>query len=462
MSGAMERTVRSFQERFSGDVIAPADDGYDAARQLFNGMIDRRPALFAQCRSVADVQTALAFGREAGMDITVRGGGHGVAGRALVDGGLVIDLRHMSSVTVDPEAHTATVSGGATMSHLDRATEPHGLAASGGRVSTTGVGGYLLGGGDGWMARKFGLACDNLISAEIVTAAGEVVRASENENSELFWALHGGGGNFGVATAFTVRLHDLSTVTAALLFWPHERGEDVVCAYRDFMEVAPDDVGGAVLYMTGPDEEFLPDTLKGQLCCGILLVCPGEEEKGRKALAPMLGLGHLGEMIISVPYAELQCMLDDPAGLRNYWSVEYLNSLPDAAVAAFCKAAETMIVPSSTQHPVFPQGGAIARGPAEFPIPWRHAPWAVHPFGIWEDPADDERGIAWARAVRAAMQPWSSGDVYLNFIGGDEGASRVIAGWGADKYRRLVRVKRQFDPDNVFRHNHNIDPNWAG
>lgn len=396
------------------------------------------------------------------MDITVRGGGHGVAGRALVDGGLVIDLRHMNTVTVDPDARTATIAGGATMGNLDRATEPFGLAACGGRVSTTGVGGYLLGGGDGWMARKFGLACDNLVSAEIVTASGEVVRASETENSELFWALHGGGGNFGVATAFTVRLHDLSTVTAALLFWPHERGEEVVRTYRDFMEAAPDDVGGAVLYMTGPDEEFVPDVLKGRLCCAILLICPGEEDVGRKALAPMLSLGHLGEMVVAVPYAELQCMLDDPPGLRNYWSVEYLSSLPDAAVAAFCKAAESMIVPSATQHPVFPQGGAIARGPAEFPIPWRHAPWAVHPFGLWESPADDARGIAWARGVRQVMKPWASGDVYLNFIGGDEGADRVIAGWGEENYSRLVKVKRQFDPDNVFRHNHNIDPDWTG
>jgi len=462
MSAAMERAVHHFQQRFTGNVIAPPDSGYDDARQLFNGMIDRKPALFAQCRSVADVQSALAFGQERGMDITVRGGGHGVAGRALVDGGLVIDLRHMNTVTVDPDARTATIAGGATMGNLDRATEPFGLAACGGRVSTTGVGGYLLGGGDGWMARKLGLACDNLVSAEIVTASGEVVRASETENSELFWALHGGGGNFGVATAFTVRLHDLSTVTAALLFWPHERGEEVVRTYRDFMEAAPDDVGGAVLYMTGPDEEFVPDVLKGRLCCAILLICPGEEDVGRKALAPMLGLGHTGEMVAAVPYAELQCMLDDPPGLRNYWSVEYLSSLPDAAVAAFCKAAESMIVPSATQHPVFPQGGAIARGPAEFPIPWRHAPWAVHPFGLWESPADDARGIAWARGVRQVMKPWASGDVYLNFIGGDEGADRVIAGWGEENYSRLVKVKRQFDPDNVFRHNHNIDPDWTG
>lgn len=461
MSSATSDAAR-LQERISGIVIAPTDGGYDDARRLFNGMIDKRPALFAQCRSVDDVQSALAFGLERGMDITVRGGGHGVAGRALTDGGLVIDLRHLNAVHVDPQARTATIAGGATMGHLDRATQSHGLAGAGGRVSTTGVGGYILGGGEGWMARKLGLACDNLISAEIVTASGELVRASERENPELFWALHGGGGNFGVAVSFTVRLHELSTVTAALLFWPQEKGEEIVTAYRDFMEAAPDDVGGAVLYMTGPDEDFVPAELKGRLCCAILLVCPGEEDEGRRIMAPMLGLGHLGEMITSLPYADLQCMLDDPPGYRNYWSVEYLHGLPNAAVAAFCKAAETMVVPSPTQHPIFPQGGAIARGAAEFPIPWRHAPWAVHPFGLWESPADDEQGIAWARGVRQAMQPWSSGSVYLNFIGADEGTDRVIAGWGADNYRRLVRVKRQFDPVNVFRHNHNIDPDWAG
>jgi FAD/FMN-containing dehydrogenase len=453
-----EKTMERLRAGFDGAVIVPGEAEYDEARKLFNGMIDRRPAAFAQCANVADVQRALRFGREAGLEIAVRGGGHGVAGRALSEGGLVIDLRRMNAVTVDPEARTARVAGGATMSHLDRATEKHGLAAAGGRVSTTGVGGYILGGGDGWMARHLGLACDNLVAVELVTAAGDVVHASEKENPELFWALHGGGGNFGVATAFTVRLHPMSNVNLALLFWPAARGEKIVQAYRDFMEGAPNEVGGAALFMTGPAEEFVPESMRGRLCCAVLLVHAGAEEDGRRVLAPMLALDHAGGFVNAMPYADMQCMLDDPPGYRNYWSAEYLGGLPDEAVAAFCTSAEAMIVPSPSQHPLFPQGGAIARGPAEFPIPWRGAPWAVHPFGLWADQSDDERGRAWAQGVRKAMRPWARGDVYLNFIGEGEGSDRVIAGWGKDKYTRLQRVKREYDPQNVFRSNHNIRP----
>lgn len=458
MSDAIGKAAERLRSGFEGTVIAPGGDGYDDARKLFNGAIDRRPGLIAQCLSVADVRKAIRVGREAGLEIAVRGGGHGVTGRALNDGGLVIDLRRVNAVSVDPASRTARIAGGATMSHLDRATEPHGLAGAGGRVSTTGVGGYLLGGGDGWMARMLGLACDGLVEAEIVTAAGDMVRASERENPELFWALHGGGGNFGVATAFTVRLRPMTTVTVALLLWPFEQGEAVIRAYRDFMAGAPDEVGGGALYLTGPAEEFVPEALRGQLCCAVLAICAGSEEHGLRVMAPVLSLGHAGGFVRNLPYADMQCMLDDPPGYRNYWSVEYLGGLPDEAVAAFSASARQMIVPSPSQHPLFPQGGEIARGPADYPIPWRSAPWAVHPFGLWERAEDDERGRAWAQGVRNAMRPWASGDVYLNFIGEGEGLDRVIAGWGRDNYARLQRVKREFDPDNVFRSNHNIQP----
>lgn len=458
MTETIERTAKGLRTGFEGAVILPGEVDYDKARQLFNGMIDRRPAVIAQCASVADVKRALASGRQAGLEIAVRGGGHGVAGRALSEGGLVIDLRRMCAVTVDADRRLARVEGGATMGHMDRATEPHGLAAAGGRVSTTGVGGYILGGGDGWMARLLGLACDGLVEVELVTASGEVVRASESENAELFWALHGGGGNFGVATSFTVRLHPMRNVTVALPVWSAERGEEILCAYRDFMAAAPDTVGGAALYLTGPPEDFVPEHLQGRRCFALLVIHAGDGEEGRRALAPMLALGHAGAFVGAMPYADLQCMLDDPPGYRNYWSAEYLDVFPDEAVAAFCAAAEAMIVPSPTQHPVFPQGGAIARGPAEYPIPWRGAPWAVHPFGLWEDPADDARGKAWAQGVRRAMRPWARGDVYLNFIGDEEGHDRVVAGWGRENYSRLQRVKREYDPLNVFRLNHNIRP----
>ena len=449
--------LADFRRGFAGYIVMPGDPSYDEARTIFNAMIDRRPGIIAQCTSVDDVVSAVHFGRNLGLEIAVRGGGHGVAGRALTEGGLVIDLRHMNTVSVDPGARTATVAGGATMSHLDRATQPYDLATTGGRVSTTGVGGFTLGGGGGWLDRKFGLACDNLLSVELVTADGRVLRASGDVNPELFWALHGGGGNFGVATSFTFRLHELSTVTAVLLLWPPEAGPDVLRAYRDFMESAPDEVGGGLIYLTGPAEGFVPAQLVGKLALAVLVVYAGPEAAARELAAPMLALGHAGEMIAEMPYADFQCMLDDPPGYRNYWSAEYLDSMPDQAVDRFCARAGDMIVPSASQHVLFPQGGAVARAPAEYPVPWRHAPWIAHPFGLWEDPADDARGRQWAHDIRADLKPWSSGAVYLNFIG-DEGEDRVVSGFGRENHARLAKVKREYDPENLFRLNHNIKP----
>jgi FAD/FMN-containing dehydrogenase len=442
---------------FAGQIIVPGSTEYDEARTIFNAMIDRRPGVIAQCADVNDVVQAIRFGRDAGLEIAVRGGGHGVAGRALTEGGLVLDLRRMHSVTVDPVARTATVAGGATMSHLDRATEPFGLATTGGRVSTTGVGGFTLGGGGGWLDRKFGLACDNLVSVELVTADGSIVCASDDENAELFWALHGGGGNFGVATSFTFRLHELSMVTAALLLWPPEAGPNVMRAYRDFIDSAPDEVGGGLIYLTAPAEPFVPQELVGKLALAILLVYAGPEAEARQVAAPILTLGHAGAFMGEMSYADLQCMLDDPPGYRNYWSAAYLDRLPDQAVDLFCRRAQDMIVPSPSQHVLFPQGGAVGRGPAAYPIPWRHAPWIVHPFGLWSDPADDERAKQWAYNVRADLRPWSSEAVYLNFIG-DEGEDRVVAGFGRENYARLAKVKAQYDPQNLFHLNHNIKP----
>jgi FAD/FMN-containing dehydrogenase len=442
---------------FTGEVIVPGDPAYDEARTIFNAMIDRRPAVIAQCAAVDDVVRAVRFGRRLGLEIAVRGGGHGVAGKALVEGGLVIDLRRMNAVSVDAGKRTVTVGGGATMSHLDRGTQPYGLATTGGRVSTTGVGGFTLGGGGGWFDRKLGLACDNLVSVDLVTADGSVVHASEHEDPELFWALHGGGGNFGVATSFTLRLHELRSVTAALLFWRPEAGPEVMRAYRDFIEAAPDEVGGGLVFLTGPAEEFCPKDLVGKLALLVLVAYAGPEAQARKAAAPILALRPEGQMIAEMPYADFQCMLDDPPGNRNYWSAEYLNRLPDEAIGRFCARARDMLVPSASQHVLFPQGGAVARGPRDYPIPWRHSPWIVHPFGLWKDPADDDRARRWAHDVRADLRPWSSGAVYLNFIG-DEGQDRVVAGFGKENYARLARVKAQYDPDNAFHLNHNIKP----
>ena len=449
--------LAALREDLVGDVFAPGDAGYDEARTVFNAMIDRRPAVIAQCVDAADVVRAVRFGRELDLQIAVRGGGHSVAGMAVNDGGLVVDLRHMRAVVVDPAAEAARIAGGATMSDLDRATEPYGLATTGGRASTTGVGGYVLGGGTGWLDRAFGLAVDNLLGVELVTADGTQVHANADENPELFWALHGGGGNFGIATAITLKLHELPRFSIALMLYLPEFGRDVVRTYREIITAAPVEASGAVLYFTGPPEEFVPPHLVGKLTCGALIAYVGGEADMRKLAEPMLALPHEAEIVSAVPYADFQTMFDDPWDLRNYWSAEYLTGLPDELVDVYCARGDSVPVPTGTQHVLFQQGGAIADGPAEYPVPYRDAPWAVHPFGIWEDPADDGRCIQWVRDVRADVRPWSTGATYLNFIG-DEGPERVVAGLGADNTRRLAELKRRYDPDNVFRFNHNIKP----
>ncbi|RSN71611.1 FAD-binding oxidoreductase [Actinomadura sp. WAC 06369] len=442
---------------FAGEVLTPRDPGYDEARTIFNAMIDRRPAVIARCANTDDVARAIGFARERGLEVSVRGGGHGVAGKALVDGGLVVDLRLLNSVTVDPDARTARVGGGAVMADLDGATAEYGLATVGGRVSTTGVGGLVLGGGSGWLERKYGLTCDNLVSAELVTADGSHVRASEEENPELFWALHGGGGNFGAVTSFTLRLHPVTTLSIAMLLFPPEAGPDVVPAFRDFMEAAPDEVGGGSEYMLAPPADFVPDDLAGRLALGIVVTCLATEPEARAAFAPMTRLGPAGGLVAEMPYTAVQCMDDDEPGMRNYWTAQHVGELPDEAVARYCALAEDMIVPSASRHTLLPLGGAVARGPAEYPVPWRRDPWVVHPLALWDDPADDARAKAWVRDVRASMKRWSTGSLYLNFIG-DEGAERVREGWGDANMRRLADVKRRYDPDNVFRHNQNIAP----
>ncbi|QNS07050.1 FAD-binding oxidoreductase [Streptomyces xanthii] len=449
--------LAALREDLVGDVFAPGDAGYDEARVLYNSMIDRRPAVIAQCVDADDVVRAVRFGREVDLPIAVRGGGHSVAGMSLNDGGLVVDLRHMRAVTVHPGAMAVQVAGGATMSELDRACQPYDLATTGGRVSTTGVGGFVLGGGSGWLERLWGLATDNLLGAELVTADGTKVRTSAEENPELFWGLHGGGGNFGVATSLTLRLHELPAFSIAMMFCLPEFGPDVVRTYRDVIEAGPVEAGGGVIYLTGQPEEFMPPQLVGKLLCGALITYAGTEEDLRKLAQPLLALPHEVEIVAQLPYADVQCMLDDPPGLRNYWSAEYLKGLPDDYADVFCAGAAAMPVPSGTLHVLFPEGGAVADGPSEFPVPYRDAPWGMHPFAAWEDPADDEHNIQWVKDVRAAARPWATGDVYLNFIG-DEGEERVVAGLGAENTRRLSALKREYDPDNVFRFNHNIKP----
>ncbi len=458
VSELTDRGAADLRRRFHGTVLEPGGSGYEDARTIFNSMIDRRPALIAQCDTRSDVAAALAHARERDLDVAIRNGGHSVAGASSVDDGLVIDMRRMNRVAVDPARRIATVSGGATWADFDRATQPHGLAVTGGRVSTTGVAGLTLGGGSGWLERKLGLACDALESVTLVTADGETVRASDHENPDRFWALHGGGGNFGVAVEMKFRLQPLPVTTFGILTWPAHRGHQVATRYRDVIEDgAPDELGGGLFYLTGPPEDFVPADLQGELIAAVVVVYAGPEHEARDAIAPLLELRPEGQMLGEMPYADIQASLDDAPGKRNYWSSEHLASFPDPAVQLFCERAGDMIVPSASQHILFPYGGAVAREDRNWPLPWRGAPWVVHPLGLWDTADQDEQGIAWARGACEDMKPWATGDVYLNFVG-DEGEDRVAAGYGPTNQRRLAAVKAQYDPDNVFRLHHNVKP----
>jgi FAD/FMN-containing dehydrogenase len=421
-------------------------------------MIDKRPGVIAQCESAADVAAAVRYGVSEGLEIAVRGGGHSVAGASVTEGGVVVDLRKMRSVQVDPEAKLARVAGGATWADLDGACQQYWLATTGGRVSTTGVAGLTLGGGSGWLERKFGLACDSLVSVELITADGQLVIADETRNTELFWALHGGGGNFGVATSLTFKLRPLTSMTMAMLLWPADAGPDVFRRYRDLIEAGvPDELGGGVIYLTGPPADFVPLHLQGERLVGAAAFYAGTEEETRAVFRPMLDLLPEGIMIAELPYSAIQSALDDPPGFRNYWSAEHLNEFPDEAIIAFCRRAAGIPSPTPSQQLLVPWGGAVARDADKWPLPHRSAAWVVHPFGLWPDEADDQAGIEWARGLCTDMKPWATGAVYLNFIG-DEGQDRVMAGYGKDNYDRLARVKGEFDPGNVFHLNQNIKP----
>jgi FAD/FMN-containing dehydrogenase len=456
---AGDAASKELRRAFRGRVITPGDEVYDESRTLFNAMIDKRPAVIAQCATVEDVMAAVRVGRESGLPTAVRSGGHSVAGMSTVDAGLVIDLRNMRSLEVDAAARTARCGPGVTWSDFDRATQEHGLATTGGRVSTTGVAGLTLGGGSGWLERKHGLACDNLIAVELVTAASEQVRASATENSELFWALHGGGGNFGVATSFEFALHPTGpTVLAGLLLWPGENGRQVIRVIRETMAGAPDDLSLAVLYMTGPPEDFVPKELQGRLCCtAAFFWAGGSPEDGEAYVRPLRALGPAVDLVGPMPYTEFQCMIDDPPGLRNYWTADYLEELTDEAIEVFASHSDRMPVPSVCFSILFAWGGQVARvTPDASPMARRDARWVVHPYALWESPEQDAEHMAWARAISSDLKRFATGSTYLNFIG-EEGHERVRDAFG-ENYERLARIKTRYDPGNLFRFNHNIRP----
>ncbi|MFF1832452.1 FAD-binding oxidoreductase [Paenarthrobacter sp. NPDC058040] len=438
--------------------IRPDNPDYDETRKLFNAMIDRRPAVIARCSSPGEVAEALKYARAHNLDVAVRSGGHSVAGMSTNDGGLVVDVRPMKSVSVDPEAKTVTAGGGLTWGEFDRATQQHGLAVTGGRASTTGVSGFTLGGGSGWLERSFGFACDNLLSVDLVTASGDLVTASAHENPELFWALHGGGGNFGVATSFTFQLHDLGpTVMAGLTLFPGEAATDLTRAYRQIALDAPDAVGTALVYLTAPPEEFVPEDMVGKLAVGMAYLYAGDVEEGAEYAKPFKELGPTVDLVGPMGYADFQCMIDDPPDHYNYWSADYHDELSDEALDIVVDSARRL--PSAHSEQLIGRWGGAVAGPAadNTPLLNRGAAWVSHPFGLAETPEGGQEAKAWVKQFRKDIAPHTTGGVWLNFIG-DEGQDRIVAAYGEQNYRRLSKVKAQFDPDNTFRGNQNILP----
>jgi FAD/FMN-containing dehydrogenase len=435
----------------------PTDDHYDERRALFNGMIDGRPRLIATCDSPADVVAALSRAASDDLEIAVRSGGHSVAGTSTVDDGIVIDVRGMKAVEIDPGRRTAKVGAGVTWGEFDATAQQHGLATTGGRVSTTGVAGFTLGGGSGWIERKYGLACDNLIGVDLVTADGREVRADESTNPDLFWALHGGGGNFGVATSFEFRLHSVGPILmAGLMAWPFEAAADVGRAFLGWADGAPEELGSALVMLTGPPEEFIPPHLQGQKLVGLAVCWCGDDAMADEVVAPMRALRPEVDLVSRMPYAELQKMIDDPPGFRNYWSADFHDEFDEKALDVFLESGGALPSPI-TQQILFPWGGAVARLGAGTPMAQRDAEWVSHPFAMWEDPADDDRVMAWVREFRANIAPFTNGGIYLNFIG-DEGEERVRAAYGPAAYDRLAAIKAEYDPGNRFHRNQNIRP----
>jgi FAD/FMN-containing dehydrogenase len=445
---------------FGGRLIHPDDTDYDDARHVFNGMVDRRPALIARCSSANDVVAAVNLARNERLPLSVYGGGHGVTGAAVCDVGICVDLRDMHAVDVDPNARVARVEGGATWGEFDASTQEHGLAVTGGRVSTTGVAGLALGSGSGWLERKFGFVCDNLIKCEVVTADGRIVTASEDENADLFWGLRGGGGNFGIVTAFHLRVHPLGPIVlGGMLMHLAESAPDLLRFYRDFMTNAPDEVGTGLAFVTAPPEEFVPEPVRGQPVIGIVCCYAGPVEDGEAALKPLREFGPGLDMVQPMPYVAVQQLLDpaNPKGMQNYWTADFYDDLPDKAVDILVEYGTKPVSPL-TQIIVVPGGGAVARVDEHATaFGQRTAPWNIHYLSMWPDPADSERNIAYTREFADAMKPWSTGRAYLNFLG-DEGLGRVEAAFGPEKFARLQALKNTWDPENLFRHNQNIPP----
>jgi FAD/FMN-containing dehydrogenase len=454
-----EATLRDLRDALRGDLVLPGDAAYDETRSVWNGSIDRHPALIARCTGTGDVIAAIRFARSEGLTVAVRGGGHNVAGNATCDGGLVIDLSPMKGVRVDPEKRTVRAQAGLTWGELDNETQAFGLATTGGLVTTTGVAGYTLGGGIGWLMRKHGLACDNLISADLVTADGQTVRASETENAELLWGLRGGGGNFGVVTEFEFRLHPVSQVMGGLVAWPATAARDVLRFWRDWVRDTPDELCTMAAFLYAPPEPFVPPEVVGSPIFAIACFHLDLEGSAEDDLRPLRDLGPAVDVVGPMPYSAIQGMFDAgvPRGSRNYWRSGYVDDLTDDAIDAIISHTGELPAPMGQVH-IHQMGGSVSRVPAGgTAFGNRAAGFLMNYIGLWLDPAEDDANTAWVRAASDAMEPYGTGARYVNFLA-DEGEAGVRSAYERETFTRLQNLKSRYDPTNFFHLNQNIKP----
>jgi FAD/FMN-containing dehydrogenase len=455
----MASTVEELRAEVRGEVVAPDDAAYDEARAVYNAMIDKRPSVVVRASHVADVVAAVNHARENGLPIAVRGGGHSVPGFGTVDRGVVIDLAPMRDVTVDPSAKTARAQGGATWNVFNDATSAHGLATTGGFVSTTGIGGLTLGGGIGYLSRGVGLSCDNLVGAEVVTADGTTLMATEDENDDLFWALRGGGGNFGVVTEFRYRLHPVGDVYGGPMFFELADGPALLRFFRDFMTDAPEELGMFPAFQIAPPLPFIPEDRHGDTFMAMVACWSGAPEDGEKVLQPLHDVAPVvAEHVGAVPYPALNSAFDAlyPAGLQHYWKTSFATELTDSAIDVHMEHGPEVPAVNSTMH-IYALNGAVQRvSPDATAFAYRDATFATNIAGMWPDPADNQANTAWVRDYYDALAPHSEVGGYVNFMSGDD-QDRVKASYRGN-YERLVEIKRAYDPDNLFRVNQNIAP----
>lgn len=454
-----EKTIDEFKSNLRGELIRKGDERYDETRKVYNGMIDKKPGLIARCVDAADVINAVNFARDNDMLVSIRGGGHNVGGLGICDGGLVIDLSLMKYARVDPSSSTVRVGAGCTWGDVDHATHPFELAIPAGIISTTGVAGLTLGGGLGHLTRKYGLTIDNLLAADIVLADGRFVTVSDKENEDLFWAIRGGGGNFGVVTSFLFRSHPVGTVHAGPMLWEMDQATEVMQWYRGFIIDAPEDINGFFAFLVVPPGPPFPEHLHNKNMCGIVWCYTGPKERFEDTFKPIRQIGRPAfEFVGEIPYPAMQSMFDElyPKGLQHYWRADFINGLSDEAISQQVKYGSAIPTMLSTSH-LYPINGAAHRvGKNDTPWNYRDATWAQSIVGVDPNPENNEKIISWTKEYWDAVHRYSAGGAYVNFMM-EEGEDRIRATYG-DNYERLVKIKNKYDPENLFRVNQNIKP----